>query len=292
MPRRVKRKPPQRTITRPLKQNCSQLLPDVAHELGYEPRTRFSLNRPFASTVCGRSADTASTNNQAILGAETPIQLEVELTDGTGNTTAETRTVPTSQVAKAQKIIADAARMDEAEQNKAIDEAIQLLYPYAPREGQRNALRQLIYKRKDLILIAKTSFGKSMILQAVSLLIRKSTTVVVLPLDQVGLEQTEYIARIGGRPFFLNADTISMKVLTDIQNGKHTHVLISPELAISDKFHATAIHPAFKERLGLVVIDEAHLVSQWGRSFRTAYARLGQLRSLFGSHISRIGPRL
>jgi len=223
--------------------------------------------------------------NQAVLVAETPIQLEVDLTDTTGNTTAETRTIPTEQVAKARRVIAGAARAEEAEQNNAIDEAIQLLYPYAPREGQRNALRHLIYKRKDLILIAKTSFGKSMILQAVSLLIRKSITVVVLPLDQIGLEQTEYITRIGGSPFFLNADTISMKVLTDIQNGKYTHVLISPELSISDKFHATAIHPVFKEQLRLVVIDEAHLVSQWGKGFRTEYARLGQLRSLFGSHV-------
>ncbi len=142
-----------------------------------------SIIRPINSTTEERIR-----KNQAVLVAETPIQLEVELTDGTGNTTVETRTVPANQVAKAQKIIVDAARADEAEQNKAIDEAIQLLYPYAPREGQRNALQHLIYKRKDLILIAKTSFGKSMILQAVSLLIRKSIAVVVLPLDQIGLE--------------------------------------------------------------------------------------------------------
>jgi hypothetical protein len=106
--------------------------------------------------------------NQAVLVAETPIQLEVDLTDTTGNTTVETRTVPTEQVAKAQRVIAGAARAEEAEQNNAIDEAIQLLYPYAPREGQRNALRHLIYERKDLILIAKTSFGKSMILRCFS----------------------------------------------------------------------------------------------------------------------------
>jgi len=114
-----------------------------------------------------------------------------------------------------------------------------------------------------------------MILQTVSILIRKSVTVVVLPLDQIGKEQAEYITRIGGRPCFLNADTISARVLADIQDGKYTHVLISPKLAIGDKFHATAINPKFKERLGLVVIDEAHLVSQWGRDFRTDYARLG-----------------
>ena len=82
-------------------------------------------------------------------------------------------------MAQAQKIIAGATKAKEEEQNKAIDEAIQLLYPYAPREGQRNALRQLIYKRKDLILIAKTSFGKSMILQAAPILISKSITFVV-----------------------------------------------------------------------------------------------------------------
>ena len=46
-----------------------------------------------------------------------------------------------------------------------------------------------------------------------------------------------------------------------------------------------AINPVFKEQLGLVVIDEAHLVSQWGRGFRTDYAWLGQLRSLFGGHV-------
>ena len=206
---------------------------------------------------------------------ETPVQLEVELTNEAGGATVQTRVVPTDQVAQAQRIIAGAEGAEEAEQNRAIEEAIQLLYPYPPREGQRNALRQLIYKRKDLILIAKTSFGKSMILQAVSILTRKSTTVVVLPLDQIGREQAEYITRIGGRPCFLNADTISSKVLANIQNGKYTHILISPKLAISNKFYTIAINLVFKEQLSLVVIDEAHLVSQWGRGFRMDYVWLG-----------------
>ena len=43
--------------------------------------------------------------------------------------------------------------------------------------------------------------------------------------------------------------------------------------------------PGFKERLSLVVIDESHLVSQWGRGFRAEYARLGCLRSLFGNDV-------
>src|SRR5436189_6058145 len=101
-----------------------------------------------------------------------------------------------------------------------------------------------------------------------------------MPLDQIGQEQAEYITRIGGGPCFLNADTISTKILPDIRDGKYTHVLISPELAIGDKFHATAIDPAFNERRGLVDVGEAHLVSQWGRNVRRDDARLGRLRSL------------
>lgn len=62
-----------------------------------------------------------------------------------------------------------------------------------------------------------------MILQAVSILICKSVTVVILPLDQIGQEQAEYITCIGGKPCFLNADTINTKVLADIRDGKYTH---------------------------------------------------------------------
>ena len=176
MPRRGKQKPPKRSPTGPLRQSYSQLLPDVVYGLEDQSTAHIPLNGSPASAarnfVSADNASTASTNdtsmtrpidstteepigeNQDVLAAETPIQLEVELMDGTGNTTVETRTVPASQVAKAQKIIADATKADEVEQNKAIDEAIQLLYPYAPREGQRNALRQLIYKRKDDNIIA------------------------------------------------------------------------------------------------------------------------------------------
>ena len=48
----------------------------------------------------------------------------------------------------------------------------------------------------------------------------------------------------------------------NIQNEKYTHILISSELEVSDKFHETATHSIFKKQLTLIVIDEAHLMSQ------------------------------
>jgi hypothetical protein len=158
-------------------------------------------------------------NRQSISVEEIPISLEIELADDVGNTRVEARHVLANRVAQARRIIFGATQAGNVEQNKAIDEAVQFLYPYAPRKGQRNALQHLIYKRKDLILIAKTSFGKSMILQAVSILIYNSITVVVLPLNQIGQEQAEYITRIGGTPCFLNADTISAEILQESVAG-------------------------------------------------------------------------
>lgn len=190
--------------------------------------------------------------------------------------------LPPNQVAEAQKVILDARGKGEIEENSAIDKAISTLYPYSPRKGQRDALRHLIYRRKDLILIAKTSFGKSMILQAVSILMQKSITIVILPLDQIGKDQVEYITHIGGKPCLLNTDTLNSKLLSQIRKAEFTHILLSPELAIGEKFRPVVIDPVVNDQLSLVVIDEAHLVSQWGRAFRTDYARLSQLRSLLG----------
>jgi hypothetical protein len=55
---------------------------------------------------------------------ETPVQLEVELTNEAGGATVQTRVVPTDQVAQAQRIIASTEGAEEAEQNRAIEEAI------------------------------------------------------------------------------------------------------------------------------------------------------------------------
>ncbi|KAJ5557569.1 hypothetical protein N7513_003155 [Penicillium frequentans] len=224
----------------------------------------------------------ASENNPVPPEIEEPIELGVEYETEDAPVLLGKQQVEKNSVTQAQKLIRGAIGKSKEDQDQAIRRAVRELYPYYPREGQLQALRQLVYLRKDLILIAKTSFGKSMILQAVSILLAKAITLVVLPLDQIGVEQTNYIQNIGGRPCFLNAETFSAELLEEIQAGMFTHVLLSPELAISDKFRLTATNLGFQDRLALVVVDEAHLVAQWGKDFRTDYARLHQLRSLFG----------
>jgi hypothetical protein len=142
-----------------------------------------------------------------------PVCLDTEIERADGGITSEVRRVSSGQIKQARDIINRAVKEDKAAQMNAIDEAIPTLYRYNAKPGQREALHHLIYLRKDLILIAGTGFGKSMILQAVSVLLQKSMTIVMLPLDQIGNEQSEFIRQIGGTPCFLNRDTISPKVL-------------------------------------------------------------------------------
>ena len=124
--------------------------------------------------------------------------------------------ISADQIDQAQRIIAEAKNTNEAEQNKAIEKVIQLLYFYSSHENQHDALQQLIYKQKNLILITKISFKKSMILQTASILINRSIILVILSLNQINHEQTEYITYINERFFFLNADIINKIVLADI----------------------------------------------------------------------------
>lgn len=125
-----------------------------------------------------------------------------------------------------------------------------------------------------MILIAKTSFVKSMIFQAPSIMLKGQVTIILLPLNQIGIEQSEKIAKLGGKPCFLNGDLINSMVLKDLRQGKYTHLLFSPELALGDRLRPIIIDLANRTAIAAVCIDEAHLVFHWGVKLRKDYAQL------------------
>ena len=85
---------------------------------------------------------------------------------------------------------------------------------------------------------------------------------------------------------FLNsANFKDKKLLEEVRGGNFTHILLSPELAVSKVFRTIATDPIFYDKVGLIVVDEAHLVAKWGKGFRTDYARLHQLRAIFGKKV-------
>ncbi|KZZ96177.1 DNA helicase, ATP-dependent, RecQ type [Ascosphaera apis ARSEF 7405] len=163
--------------------------------------------------------------------------------------------------------------------------AIRLLYPYWPREGQADAIYHVLYEKKDLVLIAATSFGKSLILQSVSLLRPDSMAIIVIPLNQIGKDQLEVIEKRGGNPCFLSGESNNPATLNRIREGEFTHLFISPELAITQPVINVLQTPSLLRNIRLVAIDEAHLVHHWGDNFRTNYAHLMRLRISLGKRI-------
>jgi superfamily II DNA helicase RecQ len=164
--------------------------------------------------------------------------------------------------AAVQQLFKDVQGQDLALQKQYVCNALCKLYNFEPRPGQIEGVWQIIFARRDLILIAKTSFGKSVLLQAPSAIVPDSTSLLILPLDKIGEEQYEKIARFPqARPCLLKQDTVTPMLLEDVKAGNYTHILLGLEQALSKEFRKVIRDPHFQKRLIIVAIDEAYLIS-------------------------------
>jgi hypothetical protein len=134
-----------------------------------------------------------------------------------------------------------AVTADDSEQRELISSAVRLLYPFEPREKQVDCIQWLLYQKQDLVLVAKTSFGKSLVWQILPCLVPRTVIIAILPLLTLGAEQASSIQKYlapnaAARPMFVNSKNISKSVLHNIRRGYYTHVLVSPELLTGKKF--------------------------------------------------------
>jgi hypothetical protein len=158
-----------------------------------------------------------------------------------------------------------------------------------PRHLQIRTLRRLIYGHGDTLLMARTGFGKSLIFHAYSILTGK-ITLQIIPLNKLGDEQLHDIKKLhGSNPCLLNSQTKEPELLPRITAGEFTHVLLGPEQASSEGFRNAIKKAGLGDRIGLVTIDECHLVKQWGEKFRLAYSALHTLRSILPHEVVWFG---
>ncbi|KJZ68413.1 hypothetical protein HIM_12190 [Hirsutella minnesotensis 3608] len=164
------------------------------------------------------------------------------------------------------------------------------LYPFEPRQKQVDAIWHLVFRREDLLLAAKTSFGKSVIFQAVPLFRRGGISLIIVPLDRIGQEQCIKIQGLpGARCAFINGRTDKTDALAqEIETGIYTHLIMGPEIA-AEWFRSIASSPSFKKRVCVVAVDELHLVAFWGSGIRPRYAQLSLLRRRLGGGVPWFG---
>lgn len=131
---------------------------------------------------------------------------------------------------------------------------------------------------RDLFLTAPTGAGKSLLFQLPSFYVSNcgDVTIVVSPLIALMKDQIEAI--YNDRRFYkaalLNSD-ISLidreRILESTKEGEIDVLYLSPELLLSYDIK----HFIGERKIGLMVIDEAHLITTWGRDFRVDYWFLG-----------------
>ena len=156
--------------------------------------------------------------------------------------------------------------------------------------GQWEAIDELVNHRRRALVVQRTGWGKSMVYFISTKLLRDQKagpTAIVSPLLSLMRNQiqSEAAKRLG-----LRASTINSANKDDWKQEKQALLadkvdllLISPERLANDEFVEEVLRP-IAGNIALLVIDEAHCISDWGHDFRPDYRRIvGVLRQLPGN---------
>ncbi len=157
------------------------------------------------------------------------------------------------------------------------------------RAHQREAVEALV-ARQRVLLVQRTGWGKSAVYFLATHLLRREglgPTLLISPLLALIRNQIDAANRLGLRTLTINsASTTSVNELADALHADEVDLLlVSPERLANPEF-ADKVMPLISRRPGLMVIDEAHCISDWGHDFRPDYRRLAQVINGFGDEVA------
>ncbi|MEV5802902.1 RecQ family ATP-dependent DNA helicase [Streptomyces collinus] len=146
------------------------------------------------------------------------------------------------------------------------------------REDQWQAIEALVADRRRALVVQRTGWGKSAVYFVATSLLRargSGPTVIVSPLLALMRNQVEAAARAGIHARTINsANTEEWDTVQDeIAAGEVDVLLVSPERLNNPDFRDQVL-PKLSAATGLLVVDEAHCISDWGHDFRPDYRRL------------------
>ena len=146
------------------------------------------------------------------------------------------------------------------------------------RPDQLEAIRDVVLDRARVLCVQRTGWGKSAVYFIATALLREAgagPTLIVSPLLALMRNQIAAAERLGLRAHTINStNRDAWDLVRDrLDAGTVDLLLISPERLNNAQFRDEML-PLFAASVGLLVIDEAHCISDWGHDFRPDYRRV------------------
>ena len=147
--------------------------------------------------------------------------------------------------------------------------------------GQYEAIRALVQEHRRALVIQRTGWGKSAVYFISAMLLRaegRGPALIISPLLALMRDQVAAAERMGVRAAMINSTNVIEwdEIRARLHAGQVDVLLISPERLTNAGFREQWM-PILSRDLGMLVIDEAHCISDWGHDFRPDYRRISEL---------------
>ena len=161
------------------------------------------------------------------------------------------------------------------------------------REHQLDAVADLVEDRARVLCVQRTGWGKSAVYFVATALLRArgaGPTLIVSPLLSLMRNQLQAAEAMGLRAHTINSTNAGewAQIERLIEADEVDLLLIGPERLNADRFRERLL-PVVAARTGLLVIDEAHCVSDWGHDFRPDYRRIKDVLANLPSDAAVLG---